>query len=384
MKILVTSLPDLKKINVQRPHHLLKHLSQSHDVTVVCVNAWWLEESTDEIMRESLENLAFHYMDMGRKNTISQEILIKKSLKKLNIDPDSFDVLLNFNSLIAGYKVARSSRTPMVFDVCDDLVDWINVSSKVPGPLKPAGKKICSVMLQKNIKISRKITFSLKSLEESFNAPSEKSVIVPNGVDTETFKNMKNPGHGKKFIIGFVGFLGNWVDIETPFKALKELEDVEMIVVGGGDNLNHFKNMAEKLGVAEHVKFTGDVHYSQVPVYISQMDVCLLSFDSSVVSHSALPLKLFEYMACERPVVSSSLESVKEAVGDRVLYADTVEDMKNSIETLCNNEDLRIKLGNRGRTFVKENYSWNSICSKFEEVLKGVSDKDQVNLGKSQ
>lgn len=376
MKILVISLPDLKKINVQRPHHLLKHLAVNHDITVVCVNAWWLEESNDEVLRESLEGTDFHYIHDGRKNSISQEILIKKSLKKLNIDPDSFDVILNFNSLIAGYKVAGNSKTPMVFDICDDLVDWIKVSNKVPGPLKPAGKKICSVMLQKNIKISKKITFSLEALKKSCGAPSEKSVIIPNGVDTEIFKNMKTIRDEKKFTMGFVGFLGNWVDLETPFKALKELlktMDVEMLVVGGGDNLNHFKNMAEELEVADHVKFTGDVHYSQVPVHISKMDVCLLSFDSSVVSHSALPLKLFEYMACERPVVSSSLDSVKDAVGNRVLYADTVDDMKKSVKTLQEDEDLRTKLGSQGRIFVKENYSWNTISSRFEEVLNDVS-----------
>jgi glycosyltransferase involved in cell wall biosynthesis len=99
------------------------------------------------------------------------------------------------------------------------------------------------------------------------------------------------------------------------------------------------------------------------------MDVCLLPFDSGSVSQSALPIKLFEYMACEKPVISSPLSGVKNAVGDLVLYAKNVDELKQNILNLYYNDDLRNQLGKKGRDFVRQNFSWDKICHEFEKVL---------------
>jgi glycosyltransferase involved in cell wall biosynthesis len=386
MKIIVTSLPDLKKINPQRPHHLLKYLSQKHEVTVLSVNAWWLEEKRDPYLSECLKDIEIIYMTKNRINTILQEISILKTTNFFRIaDINSFDVFVSLNDLIASYILSKKVKIPMAFDICDDVPKYIKTSTQIPRLLKPFGEYIAESIMMRNIKSSKKVTFTLESLRKAYNIPVEKSAFIPNGVDTKLFcyrdsQQIKDQLGivEDEFVLGFVGFLGEWVDIELPLFALKKLIEknfkIKMLIIGSGDKFGYAKNLARKLGISDNVIFTGSVPYSQVPEYISFMDVCSLPFKRCEVSENALPLKLFEYMACEKPVISTPLSGVKEAVGNKVIYASDVEELVQRIIELYHNNKLIHELGKVGRRFVEQNYSWDKICDKFESVLIEASE----------
>ena len=278
--------------------------------------------------------------EAGIKNTH----LLLKHFENI-LDFNSFDVHINFNSLIAGNIIGKKIKVPTVFDICDDLISWISISSQVPTILKPAGKIAGSFLLNRNIENSKKITYSIDFLRDSYKLSENKSVLIQNGVDTNIFYNQKieNKKHmgisEGDFVLGFVGFLGEWVSLDLIFKSLKELDErlqIKLIVVGHGNKFLDFKNLAMKYEIQDKVIFIGDVSYLKVPDYISCMDVCLLPFDSGSVSQSALPIKLFEYMACEKPVISSPLLGVKNAVGDLVLYAKNVDELKQNILIVLN------------------------------------------------
>lgn len=118
------------------------------------------------------------------------------------------------------------------------------------------------------------------------------------------------------------------------------------------------------------VIFTGNVPYADVPKYIAAMDVCLIPFKDNDISHNAVPLKLFEYMACEKPVISTNLEGVKDSVGNRIFYCDNSDDYYSTIMKLKNEGPLMDSLYNN-RTFVEEHSEWNSIGKSIEQLLMG-------------
>ena len=366
------------KLNPQRPHHLLNHLSEKHEINLFCGNAWWLEDSNDQYLKNIFKNIKVDYFTQNKRNSIIQEIVAKRNLNKLDIDLDSFDIHINFNSFIAGYNIAKTIEAPTVFDICDDLVDWISISPQIPTLIKPIGKIIGSLMINRNIGVSRQVTSSLEALNDLYKIPDTKKNLIPNGVDINHFRNNGGKQVRKElkisedtFLLIFVGFLGNWVELEPIFKVIQQLKDkykIKLLVVGDGDKLSELKNLSKTLDIYSNVIFTGNINYSNVPKYISAADICLLPFDNSNVSQGALPLKLFEYMACEKPVISSHLINVKNIVEDLVIFAENSELEKKIIE-LYNDENLRINLGKNGRIFVKNKYSWESICNKFEKTL---------------
>jgi glycosyltransferase involved in cell wall biosynthesis len=142
-----------------------------------------------------------------------------------------------------------------------------------------------------------------------------------------------------------------------------------MVVVGKEGQFKENVDLAKRCGVSDRVTFTGMVPYSQVPKYISAMDVCLIPFKLNAISESALPLKLFEYMACEKPVISTELPGVRAVADDKIMYATSNDEYKEKIAELHKDMELRREMGKTGREFVEENYDWEKIVERMERIL---------------
>jgi len=380
---LVTSLPDLKKINPQRYHFLLHYLSKKHNITILSVNAWWLPELNDDVVQQCLENIDYFYFSSSKISFYFQELFILHNLKEINklINLSSFDVHINFHSFIAGNIIQKKMQYPYVFDFCDDMVDYISISPQIPYLLKPIAKKCLNFLIQKTIKMSDITTYTNLSLKEKYNIPSSKSCLVPNGIEFIRFSNVNqnnsldNRVSSKDFVIGFVGYLGNWIKLEPIIKVIKQLENtipLKLIIVGDGPILNNLKNLAKKYQIVDNVIFTGNIPYDQIPYYISIMDVCLIPFEDSPLSQNAFPIKLIEYMASGKPVISTPLIGVKNAVDDLIFYASDENQLKEILSILFHDSQLRFRMGYNGKDYVKEKYDWKYICPNFEKNIMNV------------
>ena len=282
---------------------------------------------------------------------------------------------MNYNSLIAGYEISK--QIPTVFDIADDLPAMINASPQIPVPLRPLGLAVGSYCLKKEIAQAQHITLTCGGLQRIYRIPDAKSDVLPNGVDIEFFSKAgkaKAEVGSDGFVIGYVGVLREWVDLEPVFRALKELDNrIKMLVVGKEGNFRETVDLAENCGVEDRVTFTGQVDYKQVPQYIAAMDVCVIPFKLGRISQSALPLKLFEYMACAKPVLSSPLDGVKKVAGDVVQYCSSAADYAEAITALHGDEALGERRGARGKKLIQTGYDWDGICRKLEGILTRVA-----------
>lgn len=373
MKILFTSIIDLKKSQHNRPHQFIKYLSKNHEISVLSINDWWKGDQSDlssysSDFDDTFENIDYHYLTERHISPIIQEFFFKKKLKELS--KEDFDVHLNYNCLVNGYKASKGFKT--VFDMADDLPEMIAISPQIPNILRKFGRFYGKYYLKKDIKHADYVTLTDESLRNTYKIPDAKSKIVPNGVDTMNFKNDPNAKEElglDGFIVGYVGVLRGWVDLKPVFEALKNLNnEIKLLIVGSEGLFNENKILAKECDVADRVIFTGMVPYSEVPKYISAMDIGIIPFRSGEVSFNALPLKLFEYFACEKPVISSELGPIKSNFHDNVLFASNTKDYINKIQMLYENKDLRNKLGQQGRK-ISENYDWKNITLKLEQIL---------------
>jgi glycosyltransferase involved in cell wall biosynthesis len=304
------------------------------------------------------------------------------------IDLASFDVHVNYCDLIAGYSVARSAQRvgiPTVFDIADDLPHSFALSPRVPRVLRPLARRVAHRMLLANVNLATRVTFVTNALRDAYRLPDGKSTLIPNGVH-ESFSNTppvpsrrRELGLDGSFVLGLVGTQLEWVDLEPAFAAVSRLnaegKDIRMLVVGGGEKLKANKRLAAAHGVSERVVFTNQVPLSEVPSYLSCMDIGLICRTQTTDSDRSLPLKLFEYMACRKPVISVPLAGVREAVADRVLYARDSDELTSRILQLHGDQGLREKMGLRGSEFVRERYDWSKICRSFEDTLVEASSE---------
>jgi glycosyltransferase involved in cell wall biosynthesis len=332
----------------------------------------------DDYLKNCLENVEIVYPSNRKTNSLLQDMLLARRFAVDTSIKKEFDVLLNFNDLIGAYFIQKRLGLPMVFDICDDVPHYVANSPQVPRLLRPLSQKLAKSMLKKNTKASSRITYTTESLKKAYALEAKKSTLIPNGVDLELFTSPQQLQNKKLLAedgctIGFVGFLASWIDFAGPLKSLRNLIEkgynIKFIIVGDGPELTRIREMTIQLGVLDNVVFVGSVPYVDVPVCISRMDICLLPFKKDPTAENALPLKLFEYMACEKPVISTELEGVKDAVGSRVFYASDVASFESHIETLYADEKLRARLGREGRCFVEQNYSWPTIAKRFESLV---------------
>ncbi|MDP6584264.1 MAG: glycosyltransferase, partial [Anaerolineales bacterium] len=337
MRILITSVVDLRKTSHNRLHQFIKYLSQNHNITVLSINDWWKAGRANVKIYEQgianiLKGVEIKYFTERKFRPYLQEAFSVVILDRLlrQIDYSNFDIHLNYSTLISGHFVAKKLKNqgiPTIYDIADDLPQMIRISPQIPSVLRPLGALIGGYMVTKNIQVSDLVTLSSGTLQSAYHIPEDKSEYIPNGVDTELFRSYLCQQKREKlqiagcFVLGYVGVLREWVDFEPVFAAVAGLghayPDIRILIVGE-EGLERNRELARRYGVDGKVLFTGTVPYTQVPQYIACMDVCLIPRKANLVSESMVPLKLFEYMACEKPVICTELGSIKQAVQGRV------------------------------------------------------------------
>jgi glycosyltransferase involved in cell wall biosynthesis len=196
--------------------------------------------------------------------------------------------------------------------------------------------------------------------------------VIPNGVDTSILKSIPLEKAKAELglsgnVIGYVGSLEHWVDLETVIEALPNL-DASLLVVGPGlftDYGHKIKNLAQTLGVEEKVKFTGVVPYSELYKYISSMDIGLNPLKRMKKNEFAAGGKVFNYLSCGRPVLSSRMISLERLLKDDIYYYEDVESFisQNRHILMADREEKKYRT-------VAEKYDWKKLAIIYEKVLQ--------------
>ncbi len=157
-----------------------------------------------------------------------------------------------------------------------------------------------------------------------------KILVAPDGVDLEEFDLAMAPKEARMKLnlpmdhqlIGYIGSLRTRqaekgvADLIQSMKFLAD--DVWLVLVGGEkDDIDFYRQLSEKIGVAGRVLFVGQVNPQMAPIYQKAFDVLVMPFPrSSHYEFFMSPLKLFEYLASERPIVTTDLPSIREVLTD--------------------------------------------------------------------
>jgi len=370
-------------------HQFLKYLSKNHEITVLCLNDWWKaqwDSRSDEYNRDFeqfFEQVSIKYITERKISPVMQDLLselyIHKVLDEINLS--GYDLFYNYNGLNCGRKIAeyaKKENIPVIFDIADDLPEMIATSPQIPTVLKTVGRIVGRRRLEQNIGFSDKVTITTNYFQSLYNIPAEKTEIIPNGVDTQLFERKDSDELREKnglrdhFIIGHVGVLREWLDFHPLFTAVKELSgtyNIKLLLVGGGVGYDDTVQLAESYGIINNVVFTGTIPYPLIPEYIGCMDVCTVPFKDDSVAQNSLPLKIFEYMACEKPVICSEVRAIREIFEKEILFVSGSEGYKKAIVKLYGDIPLRQQLGYEGRRAIEENYHWGSLSNKLEQIM---------------
>lgn len=229
-----------------------------------------------------------------------------------------------------------------------------------------------------------------KLLINKYKVKEKNVFVISNGVNIDLFYPIDKLECRKKlslpedvFIVGFVGTFAPWQGLIFLLKAIKEIKDagddlhtnMSFILVGDGEQEMTLRTLTREYGIENLVRFVGRVEYEEVVYWINAFDVAIAPFTRERNSLCGLsPLKIYEYLACGKPVIASEIEGVRDIVGESrcgfLFNPNDVNDLKDKIVYSYNNKEFFSGIEDVGRKVVETNYSWRNIALKLEHDLK--------------
>ena len=181
---------------------------------------------------------------------------------------------------------------------------------------------------------------------------------------------------GRKFLIGYLGVIGDQEGIDLLFDAFKLLldkkYDVQLAIVGGGTSLNKLKELSVTMGLKEHVDFYGRVSDELLVDILNTADICVNPDRPTTMNNLSTMNKIMEYMALKKPIVQFDLKEGKFSAQNASLYAEDTADFAEKIESLLNNPDLRREMGEIGYARVVNELSWEHESKKLVDFYKKI------------
>jgi glycosyltransferase involved in cell wall biosynthesis len=203
--------------------------------------------------------------------------------------------------------------------------------------------------------------------------PPERVFVAPNGVDAEQFAprppdaalRARHGLHG--FVFGYVSNLdhpreGQELLIDAAARLRSRGRDATCLIVGDGRRRGELEERAGRTPAGGSVAFTGAVPHAEVPAYYAALDAFVVPRRDERAARHVTPLKPFEAMAMERPLVVSDLPALREiaAPDERglVFAPDDVDALVACLERLIDAPELGRALGAAGRAWVLRERTW--------------------------
>ena len=282
-----------------------------------------------------------------------------------------FDLIHERMEMVGGVGIKASgiTRIPLILEVNDPFLE-LNAPEGLQGILRMA----------KRLQFSHAdaIICQTPQLKRAIwsEAADRRVFVIPNGADPAAFPPREFP---KERRIGFMGSFMPWHGVRSLIQAfaevLGEVPDAELLLIGDpGKQKGEVERDLRESGIEEKVKLTGPVESTQIPDLLASCRVLAAPFDPELdpvrKDHYRRfgfwwsPLKIFEYMASSRPVVSPTLGMIPTYLKDSGLTYSPgdVDALCEGLISLLEDEELARRLGGNGRERVEKIYNWRNIA----------------------
>lgn len=390
MKILVVQESDWLQRNPHQQHHLMERLSlRGHEIRVIDYEINWKTNKNPGLVAKRTVFKDVHKIhDQARVDVVRPSFLkisvlnyfswVWTNYREINRQIKEFkpDVIVAFgllNACIAS-RAAKKHKIPFVYYLIDVLYNLIPEKS-----LQYFGRKVKKYTI-KNSDMVITINKTLSEFAIGIGADKEKTMVIDAGIDLENFNPEKIDGsttrkeYGVKedeLLLFFMGWIYHFAGVKEVAQELGKgsYENIKLMVVGDGDAYDDLVEIRDKFQMEDQLLLTGKQPYSKIPELIAASNICILpAYPDEIIMQDIVPIKIYEYMAMEKPVITTKLNGVIAEFGNEngILYVDKSEDVVKLASEIDVNE-----LGEKALKFVKGN-DWNIITDDFEITLKKI------------
>ena len=170
-----------------------------------------------------------------------------------------------------------------------------------------------------------------------------------------------------KAILCYIGSLNPQDGVDYLLRALDRLrhqlkrQDFYCVIMGTGDSIEDLRRLSNQLNLENCVEFTGFVSDQELMENLAAADICVDPDPSSPLNDVSTWIKVMEYMARGKPIVSFDLKETRYSAEDSALFVAPNDELAfaNAIATLMDDPELRQRLGAFGRQRVEHQLQWS-------------------------
>ena len=397
MNILIIHEIDWLKKVIYEPHHLAELFSmKGHKVFVIDCREPDTKNLIDGFHTSTITNFNRVYKNASITVIRLPSLLIKglnratyflachRIIKKI-VQENKIDIIWLYgvaSNGIQSVKVAKEFNLPIIQRQLDVSHEFV----KIPF-LKQLTKKYEKFVTSNVSKVlcsaPQLINYAIEM------GAKEKNVeYFPLGFDPQVFKPMVKDlqlahdlgiSDNDKVIL-FVGTIYEFSGLENIIQKFGNIKDkikgIKFLIVGGGPNFEKIKSLVNKKKLKSDVILTNFKPQHEIPKFISLANICINPFEINKITDRIIPIKIFEYLACGKPVLSTPLKGTmdllpKEDFG--IIYSPYDSFVESLTDLLVNTEKLE-ELGNKGLDYVIKNHDWDILADlllkKFENLVE--------------
>ncbi len=279
----------------QRPQQIALQLSKRDDVLYFFCTANCMYDNVD-VYKKINENLYI---------TTEFDYLFNIKTKKRVLHLYSTDIISK-TSLI---KKALDKKDKILYEYIDEIHE--DITSSIPEEFIEKHNFIMNNEKCYIVATADKLYNDVKKIRKS------NFILATNGVTIEDFKidktvqtpvKLQEIKEKYKNTIGYYGALAKWFDYELMDKVAKKYPEYAIILIG----LEYDKSL-KKSGLLENenVYYLGKINYKELINYAARMDLLTIPFLINEITESTSPVKLFEYMAIQKPILTTNMRECK-------------------------------------------------------------------------
>lgn len=309
----------------QRPQHISKNLADNkclvfYEITTITDDVKTYKKIKDNLYLINFNNVPLNKLFFKKIQNIEEPKYIQFYSTDCTL---SLGMLKNY--INEGYKI--------IYEYIDDLSPEIVGTKELPVNIKEKYE----YMLKDTENILVVVTADEIQKDVVSKRGTEKLAFSCNGVDYDHFRDIDNSFkfeedfiniiNSKKPIIGYYGALASWFDYEMVKFLAKERPNYNIVLLG-----IKYDDTFDKANLSEYsnIHFLGPKNYDILANYASHFDVCTIPFLINYITQATSPLKLFEYMALGKPIVTTAMKECKKYKS--VMIANTKEEFAELID----------------------------------------------------
>lgn len=394
MNILVLQETDWLTRGPHTQHHIFENLSRKNSlkITVFDYDIDKVQKFKSYfIKKQTFKNIHRVYEDSNIKIIRTAHLQIPYIRRITSLITNFFDILKLFRKnrpdIVVGFSItngfiglilSKLFKIPFIFFYIDILHELVPI---------PYVRKIARIIAYFTLKCSDKVLVHTKYQYRYLineGIPPKDIEISPDGislkntiVDNSRYNQLKKKYSiiDSDFIIFFMGYLYEFaglkeiIDYYNP-RIQKNKLNLKFLILGDGGIYKTLQNYIKKVN-ANWVILAGRVPYSEITEYIELADLCLLSFAINDITKEITPIKIIEYMAMKKPVLTNSLPALVLELkkNSDLIFAKNQKELIRMIEDLIPQKEHLKKIGQKGFELVKQKYTWSKIITDFKKII---------------